>query len=55
MIDEAFARLATGQSVAGLFMVKQRGPIAAVIESLVLIWSASEAEEWRGQVVFLPI
>jgi hypothetical protein len=55
MIDEAFARLATGQSVAGLFMVKQRGPIAAVIESLVLIWSASEAEEWLGQVVFLPI
>jgi hypothetical protein len=55
MIDQAFARLAVGQPMAGLFMAQQRGPIAPVIESLVLIWSASEAEEWRGHVVFLPL
>ncbi len=36
-------------------MVHQRGPIAPVIESLVLIWAASEQEEWRGQVVYLPL
>jgi hypothetical protein len=29
--------------------------IAPVIESLVLIWSASEAEEWQNQVRFLPL
>jgi hypothetical protein len=55
MIDEAFSRLAANESLGGLFMVQQRGAIAPVIESLVLIWSASETEEWRGQVVFLPI
>lgn len=54
MIDEAFARLAAREPLGGLFMVQQRGPIAPVIESLVLIWSASEAEEWRGRVVYLP-
>ena len=55
MIDQAFSRLAAGELLSGLFMVRQRSPIAPVIESLVLIWSASEAEEWQGQVVFLPL
>jgi predicted nuclease of predicted toxin-antitoxin system len=55
MIDEAFARVVAGEPLSGLFMVRQRGAIAPVIESLVLIWSASEAEEWRGRVVYLPI
>jgi hypothetical protein len=26
-----------------------------VIESLVLLWVASEAEEWRDRIVWLPI
>jgi Domain of unknown function (DUF5615) len=55
MIDEAYARLTTEEPLSGLLMVQQRGAIAPVIESLVLIWSASEAEEWRGRVVYLPI
>ena len=40
--------------MAGLFMVRQSDPMGPVID-LVLIWSASEAEEWQGQVWFLPI
>jgi Domain of unknown function (DUF5615) len=55
MIDAAFARLSAGEPLGGLFLVRQRSAIAPVIESLVLIWSASEAEEWHGQVVYLPI
>jgi hypothetical protein len=54
MPSHANARMASGQAVAGVVMVQQSKPIAAVIENLVLIWSASEAEEWRDQVVFLP-
>ncbi len=38
----AFARQAKGRAMAGLFMVPQSEPIRAVIESLLLIWSASE-------------
>ena len=36
--------------------MSRQQPIAirAVIENLVLIWSASEAEEWHGKVAFLP-
>lgn len=51
----AYQQIEHGQSVSGVFMVPQFAPIASVIESLVLIWHASEAEEWRDRVVFLPL
>ena len=50
----AYARLSDGRPFPGLFMVRQASPIRAVIESLVLVWAASELEEWQNQVVFLP-
>ena len=55
MPSNAFTLLDAGQAMSGLLMVQQTKPIAAVIDSLVLIWSASEAEEWHGQVRFLPL
>jgi hypothetical protein len=55
MPAQAFARVAAAEPMHGLFMVQQTQPISAVIESLVLIWSASEAEEWQNQVRFLPL
>ena len=55
MPAQAHARVAEGLPLRGLLMVRQAQPIAPVIESLVLIWSASEAEEWRDQVRFLPL
>jgi hypothetical protein len=35
-------------------MVQQTSPIGPVMENLVLIWAASDLEEWKDQVVFLP-
>jgi len=55
MPAEAFTRVAAGLPMAGLLMARQTLQVAAVIDDLVLIWSASEAREWQGQVVFLPI
>jgi hypothetical protein len=52
---EAWSRLAAGQPLSGLLMVHQRDPIGPVIDSLILIWSASEGEEWQGQIRFLPL
>jgi hypothetical protein len=51
----AFARLSAGKSFPGLFMSPQSSPIASIIDSLVLIWAASELEEWQDRVVFLPL
>lgn len=55
MPAHAFGRVASGAAMAGLLMAHQHQPIAPVIESLVLIWSASELEEWRETVRFLPL
>jgi hypothetical protein len=55
MTAAAHVRLASARPLAGLFMVQQSHPIGPIIDSLVLIWSASEAEEWDGQVCFLPL
>jgi hypothetical protein len=51
----AFTRIRTGLPVAGLLMVKQSDPVGIIIDDLILIWSASEAEEWQNQVCFLPL
>lgn len=51
----AYARLAAGNKIAGLLMVQQTHPISTIIDNLLLIWSASEAEEWENQVYFLPL
>jgi len=39
---------------AGVFLVKQRAPLADVIEALLLIWAASDADEWENRIVEIP-
>ena len=41
-------------SSPGVFLVKQHAPIAEVIEALVLVWAASDADEWRDRIVEIP-
>ena len=55
MSGYAYARVAAGEKMGGLLLVPQRAPLGPVIESLLLIWSDSEAEEWENQVLFLPL
>jgi hypothetical protein len=47
-------RVASGKSNPGVFMVPQMSRIAEIIEALLLVWAASQAEEWRNQIVYLP-
>lgn len=54
MTAHAYDRLAQGQRMAGLLLVHQAESVASIIDSLVLIWSATEPEEWDGVVAFLP-
>src|SRR5687767_13489724 len=55
MSAHAYARVRAGERMSGLLMARQTAPIGAVIESLLLIWSAIEAEEWENEVRFLPL
>ena len=47
-------RIRTGRGVAGLFIVPQNRPPRMIAVSLVLIWSASQSEDWRDQIIYLP-
>ncbi len=55
MTAAAFAILKGGGPMHGLLLVHQGDAIAPTIESLILIWTASEAEEWIGLVEHLPL
>jgi hypothetical protein len=51
----AYARLARGESLSGLLMVHQHDPVAPIIEDVILIWAATEADEWIDRVWYLPL
>ena len=55
MPAEAFSRIEQGRPLRGLLMVQQSDPLGPIIEDMVAIWSASEAEEWANHVCFLPL
>ena len=44
---------ANGQC-AGVFLVKQRVPLAEAIEALLLVWAASDADEWTNRLLEIP-
>jgi len=55
MRDTAERRMRDGSHITGLFLAHQSSALKTVAESLVLIWAASQAEEWRNQIIFLPL
>jgi predicted nuclease of predicted toxin-antitoxin system len=55
MISAALERVAADLPMMGLAMVPQRRVRKQVIADLILIWAASEAEEWRNRIDFLPL
>jgi hypothetical protein len=50
-----FAEFITQQVSAGVLIIPQHVPVAAAMEELILIWVASEAEEWVNRICFLPL
>jgi hypothetical protein len=49
------AFLAAGNASPGVMIVPQGASISAVIESIIIIWIASEASEWAGRIIWLPL
>jgi hypothetical protein len=50
-----FATFIQEQTSAGVLLVPQRLPIVTVMEHLLLIWTATEAEEWHNCMMSLPL
>jgi hypothetical protein len=40
--------------MSGLLLAHQLTPLPPVIETLILIWSDSEGEEWVNLIAYLP-
>jgi hypothetical protein len=49
------AFLAAGHQSPGVLMVPQDAAIGPVIESILLLWIASEAAEWTNRIAWLPL
>lgn len=43
------------ESSPGVFLVSQYAAIGEVIDELVLIWAASDAEEWENRILNIPL
>jgi hypothetical protein len=50
-----FAHFIAGAQSPGVILLRRTVPIATVIEELMLIWNASEAEEWVNRLLWIPL
>ena len=50
-----FAEFLKNEPSPGVLLVPQYLPVQEVAEELLLIWAASDAEEWRDRIVHLPL
>lgn len=50
-----FGEFILTQSSPGVIIVPQHLSIAQVVEDILLIWSASETEEWINCIFYLPL
>ena len=53
----AFAceRVVAGEPMPGVFVINDRLPVGRAIEELALVTTCSEAWEWAGIVLYLPL
>jgi hypothetical protein len=50
-----FAEFIVHTPSPGLLLIPQHLPIAAAVEDILLIWFASEVEEWVNRIRYLPL
>ena len=55
MIDEAARRVHRGDDMPGLVVLRRDASSQVVIADLELVVTATSAEEWSGQIGFVPI
>lgn len=50
-----FATFIAAETSPGLFIISQTTDVRVAIEELIMIWSASEAEEWVNTMLTVPV
>lgn len=51
----AYDRIRAGQSMPGIFEINRQVTIGTVIEDLLLLAEISLEDEWKGQILYLPL
>jgi predicted nuclease of predicted toxin-antitoxin system len=54
-MPDHFAEFIQNRSSPGLLIVPQHVSLTIAAEELLMIWHASEAEEWINRIAFLPL
>ena len=54
-VPRAFAEFVRTSRSPGVFIISQKVDHLAAIEALLLVWAASEAEEWANRICTLPL
>lgn len=50
-----FGQFILTQTSSGILVVSQSLPVSDAIDTLILIWEASTAEEWINQIMTIPL
>ncbi len=50
-----FAEFIINQTSAGVILISQDLPLSQAVEELILVWEASEAEEWIDSLLSIPL
>jgi hypothetical protein len=50
-----FAEFISQRQSPGVFIIPQRIEIAVAIDELLLIWSASDSDEWTNLILYLRL
>lgn len=53
--DHVVDYVAAGGSTMGVLLVTRRCSFRQLLDDLLLVWSATEAEEWRDTIHYLPL
>ena len=51
----AFDRIRAGKPMPGVIEIRRKVPIAVAIEELLVLFECSEAGDWEGQVLYVPL
>jgi hypothetical protein len=55
MPDHVRDHLDSGHHTWGVFLLREHRPWQAIADDLVMLWSASTAEEWVDRIMWIPI
>lgn len=50
-----FAKFIANQTSPGVFIISQRLAVGSGIDELLLLWTASEMDEWKNLIVDIPL